>query len=95
MFSCSDNNVAERIKKKISRERCLVTDVDKQAHWKHNGCCTGGYLCAFGKLPCVHFAPKPAMMLHFYNEAIFKIAKGSRERKDMKSQWKYSVIQTA
>lgn len=50
-------------------------DVDEQAHWKHNGCCTGGFLCAFGKLPWVHFAPNDAAVLqwcYFLNSERFK-----------------------
>lgn len=33
MFSSSDNNKAEMIKKKISAYRCSVMDVYKQAHF--------------------------------------------------------------
>lgn len=66
-------------------------DVYKQAHWKHNGCCTGDCFCAFGKLSCVHFAPKPAMMLHFYIGAIFKIAKVQGREKTWNHSNSYSA----
>lgn len=84
MFSCSDKKEAERIKKPLKKsvhidaQSCMF--INKHIEKKKNFCCTAVMFMCLWKAVCVHFTLKIAMMLHFYNDAIFNIAKSTRER---------------
>lgn len=101
MLSCSDNKEAESIKK--PQTQSVHTDAQSwmftNKHTEKHFCCTAVLFMCLWKAAGVHFTLQPAMMMHFYNDAIFKIAKGTRERGEMKSQQlkqcKHSVTQTA
>lgn len=75
MFSSSDNNKAEMIKKKS-------VHIDAQS-WmfinKHIFCCTAVLFLCLWKAACVHFNPKTALKLRSY-DAILKIVKSTRGR---------------
>lgn len=73
MFSSSGKKEAERIKKKIGAYGCSVMGTEKQTHWKSVGFVA--LLMCLWKAVRVHLTAKTAMMLHFYNDAIFKHSK--------------------